>query len=47
VNLTREGFGADEAQLATHLASLAYQPPEVVKAQLEKWGFENQHLPLD
>lgn len=33
-------FDAGNAHLAVHLSTLAYQPKEVVLAQLEKWGYD-------
>ncbi len=39
-DLTADDFHVGNAHLAVHLATLAYQPPDVVKAQLETWGFD-------
>jgi len=35
-----DAFHVGNAHLAVHLATLAYQPPDVIEAQLEQWGFD-------
>lgn len=38
--LLGNGFRIENAHLANHLSSLAYQDPATVKNQLEKWGYD-------